>query len=445
MVNKLPQAILAIAAAVLLVGSAIAAGSDAPSKAPAKVASAPAPASSSAEHAMLTRAANALEKPEDVAGAGWQESAASLIDREKATHGAQLSAVVDGAKGDLSKALADVAQTLNMPSLVPRVEQHQAQQGPKGANSKTNKDLRYRIYVSQAMGEAALRSVMEYAAGRNDTVIVLRGVTKGQKVAEMQIWLGNLVRKQVEAREPLPNIEIDPTLFSEHGVSVVPTLEKLDASGAVVATVRGVTDTSWLDTRIAAGSKGDIGAFGPTVAVSELDLLEAFQQKVKDFDWQAWKEKAASDYWKKAPFTELEKATEYRERTVDPTVVVPQDIVAPNGVVVARQGDKFNPLDSIGFHQTLVIFDATDKAQLAFARKVVKDAAGQKVKLITTSMDRSGGFDGYVQMENDLEHPVYMLNAPVRDTFHIERVPSTVQARGSVFVITEVPVHQGVN
>ena len=335
----------------------------------------------------------------------------------------------------MRKALSEAARTMNLPSPVPSAGK---------AFAAPPKEMRtYRIYVSQAMGEGGLREAMAFAAGRADTVLVLRGPLKGQTVSQLQALLGGYVKDQAVKHDPIPNIEVDPTVFTEHQITAAPTMEKLDASGNVVASVRGVLDPAWIDREVAAGRKGDLGARGQTYPVTEIDMLEAFQQKAREFDWEGWKKRAGEDYWKKTAFTELARATVHRVREIDPTVVVPKDIVTPDGKVIARAGDSFNPLESVGFHQTLVIYDATDPAQVAFARQALADARGGKVKLITTSVDREKGADGYVDMEFEMKHPVYMLNTAVRDTFHLERVPSTVTATKNRFVITEVPVHQG--
>jgi len=405
--------------------------------APAGAQTSPASAASvnAADTAALQRAADAIDRPEAYAGAGWQQSADAAIKAQQKVNGSTLKAIVDSSPADLRKVLAEAARTMNLPSPV------QTPTKPFGAQRKETRT--YRLYVSQAMGEGGLREAMAYASGRADTVLVLRGPLEGQTVSQLQRLLAGYVKDAAVNQEPIPNVEVDPTVFTDHHVTSVPTLEKLDASGNVVASVRGVLDPAWIDRKIADGAKGDLGAHGQTYPVTEIDLLEAFQQKAREFDWEKWKTKAAEDYWKKAPFTELPLATTARVRQIDPTVVVPKDIVTPDGKVIARAGETFNPLESVGFHQTLVIYDATDPLQVAFARKVLAEARGAKVKLITTAVDREKGADGYIDMEIAMKHPVYMLNSAVRDAFHLERVPSTVTATTNRFVVTEVPVHQG--
>ncbi|UJJ60571.1 TrbC family F-type conjugative pilus assembly protein [Rhodanobacter denitrificans] len=389
-----------------------------------------------ADRAGLVRAADAIDHPEAYAGSGWQASADAAVAAQRARNGEDLKAIADSSPEAMRKVLSDAARTMNLPSPVAAASGKVFAERPKEQRT-------YRLYVSQSMGAGGLRAAMAYAAGRADTVLVLRGPLKGQTVSQLQVLLAGYVKDQAVKHEPIPNIEVDPTVFTDHKVTSVPTLEKLDASGNVVASVRGVLDLAWIDREVAGGAKGDLGSHGQTYPVSEIDLLQAFEQKAQDFDWETWKAKAAESYWKKAPFTELPLATARRVREIDPTVVVPKDIVTPDGKVIAKAGDAFNPLESIGFHQTLVIYDATDPAQVDFARQALAAARGAKVKLITTAVDREKGADGYVDMEVAMDHPVYMLNAAVRDAFHLERVPSTVTATKNRFVVTEVPVHQG--
>ena len=46
-------------------------------------------------------------------------------------------------------------------------------------------------------------------------------------------------------------------------------------------------------------------------------------------------------------------------------------------------------------------------------------------------------------MEDILDAPVYLLTPDVRTRFALERVPAFIEARGRVFVVTEVPPEDG--
>ena len=101
------------------------------------------------------------------------------------------------------------------------------------------------------------------------------------------------------------------------------------------------------------------------------------------------------------------------------------------------------PLDQGRFHQKLLIFDETDPDQVAFAKEFLHENPITRVMLITTTVDRDKGWSGYRDTENKLHHAVYLLNGRVVATWKLKAVPSVVKARGSVFVVNEVPVHHG--
>jgi len=141
---------------------------------------------------------------------------------------------------------------------------------------------------------------------------------------------------------------------------------------------------------------------------------------------------------------ELPPATQARQRSVDPTIEVKDDIVTPDGQYIAHKGDRFNPLtDGPGFHQTVLVFDGSDAKQVEFVTNFVKANADKKVTLITTGIDRHEGWEGFNQLQNKAGRAVYLLNSVFQDTFHIEHVPSIVSAKDATFIVTEVPVHQG--
>jgi conjugal transfer pilus assembly protein TraW len=110
-----------------------------------------------------------------------------------------------------------------------------------------------------------------------------------------------------------------------------------------------------------------------------------------------------------------------------------------DGTVLVRAGDQVNPLDRLPFTQRLVVFDAAIRA-----RWPPPGASGGRPAsgACSTSPPRSSGgrgWDGLAAVEDTLDAPVYLLTPDVRARFALERVPATVEARGRVFVVAEVP------
>src|SRR5690606_6450482 len=106
---------------------------------------------------------------------------------------------------------------------------------------------KYRLLVSRSMGEAAIKRAMEIAETHPDMVIVFRGLLPGERVTDLIALLGKL-RPPAEG-EPMANVTLDPTAFSDANVTVVPRLERLDDEGNVLAWARGVANPDWIEER----------------------------------------------------------------------------------------------------------------------------------------------------------------------------------------------------
>ena len=326
------------------------------------------------------------------------------------------------------------------------------------------------IYASTSLGEAGLLDILEEAAGRDDVLVVFRGMKPNQKLQQFVREIHNLVRRFGE--DKMPNIVIDPNRFRHAGVTVAPTLT-LEENDHVLAKVQGITGIRWLQSKTdgklgngkqdegnpSAGGVGndasvgnagnpsngeiktlDFGTQGPIREIAEVDLIEEMQRRVTQIDWTAKKREALARFWGHTQFYELPEATEDRERLIDPSVTAPRDVIAPDGTLIVRAGQRVNPLDRLPFTQRLVVFDATSPAQVEFAMKLGKEAAPRRVTYIATRLDRESGWDGLGKIETALNAPVFLLTPDLRDRFQLERLPATVEAKGKAFAVKEFKV-----
>ena len=291
-----------------------------------------------------------------------------------------------------------------------------------------------------------------------------------QKLQQFVREIHNLVRRFGE--DKMPNIVIDPNRFRHAGVTVAPTLT-LEENDHVLAKVQGITGIRWLQSKTdgklgngkqdegnpSAGGVGndasvgnagnpsngeiktlDFGTQGPIREIAEVDLIEEMQRRVTQIDWTAKKREALARFWGHTQFYELPEATEDRERLIDPSVTAPRDVIAPDGTLIVRAGQRVNPLDRLPFTQRLVVFDATSPAQVEFAMKLGKEAAPRRVTYIATRLDRESGWDGLGKIETALNAPVFLLTPDLRDRFQLERLPATVEAKGKAFAVKEFKV-----
>ena len=314
------------------------------------------------------------------------------------------------------------------------------------------------LYASTSLGEAGLLDILEEAAGRDDVLVVFRGMRPGQKVHDFIREVHALARRFDEGKQP--HIVIDPNRFRSAGVTVAPTLTLEEGSrlsdrlrlgnGRVLAKVRGVIGTAWLQSRMDKqkndGAKTlDLGTHGPTREIAEVDLIEEMQRRVAQIDWVAKKREALARFWDHTTFHELPEATEDRSRQIDLTVTAPRDVTAPDGTVIVRAGQSVNPLEQLPFTQRLVIFDATRPAQVELAKRQGREAGQRRVTYISTRLDRAAGWEGLEKIETDLGAPVYLLTPDLRDRFRLEHVPAVVEAKDRRFVIREFKVGTGAN
>ena len=320
------------------------------------------------------------------------------------------------------------------------------------------------IYASTSLGEAGLLDILEEAAGRDDMLVVFRGMKPGQKLQQFVREIHALARRFGEDKQP--HVAIDPNRFRHTNVTVAPTLT-LEESGKVLARVQGITGIQWLrsktDGRLDNGKqdKGnpsdggigkppsgeiktlDLGIQGPTREIAEVDLIEEMQRRAAQIDWAAKKREVLARFWEHTEFYPLPEATENRERLIDPSVIAPRDVTAPDGTLIVRAGQHINPLDRLPFTQRLVVFDTTSPAQVEIALKLGKEAAPRRVTYIATRLDRETGWNGLEKVETALSAPVYLLTPDLRERFQLERSPATVEARGKAFAVREFKMMVG--
>lgn len=313
---------------------------------------------------------------------------------------------------------------------------------PDGINaSHGDEGVRYRLYVSMAMGEAALKQAMEYGIKYNRSmVLAMRGPMPGEKLDPMIYRMMNMIGGVHKGME-VPNIEINPPSFTQNSVTTVPTLVALDGDGQVVAKVRGVMNPEWIEDEIKAGHKGDLGAHGATTEIAEIDLLEAIIAKAKADDPKALAEKARRDIWKGIPFQPLPETREKRIRELDPGFTVTEDIPLPDGTFLARKGDYINPLDQaeFSFPEAIVVIDATKPDQVRFARILNRELKDNGVITLLSNLDREKGWETLGGLAREFAAQPYLLTSDIKQRFRLESVPTVITVVDKKILVQELP------
>jgi len=132
------------------------------------------------------------------------------------------------------------------------------------------------------------------------------------------------------------------------------------------------------------------------------------------------------------PVEGLKAAVRPRTTFYDPTLVVNEDIVAPDGTVIARKGQRVNPLDQVAWPSVWIFADWRDPAQV---REVAARVASgtEPLRVVLT-----GG--SFVAASKALDRQVFFdQNGLLVRKFGITSTPATVRQEGQRLRIDEFP------
>ncbi|PHM72194.1 TrbC family F-type conjugative pilus assembly protein [Xenorhabdus sp. KJ12.1] len=288
----------------------------------------------------------------------------------------------------------------------------------------------YYILVSSSLSDDELRYILSQYKDRNDVALVIQGVKdKNNILSELTHWQQLVLNSGSSAP-----VNLDPTIFKSYNVTSVPTIIH-EKDGKLVARVSGISNVSYLKDK-----KGNLGTAGPIKDISEINLLDIIEERIKNLDFDKMKTDALDNYWKKQKFSTFPDALEYRQKTINPSVIIPQDIVAPNGQVIAKKG-RINPLEVIPFRLKLIFFDARSDWQRQIAKREYQNAkSGIQPILITTNVYGDGWqtFQDATQMYGEKSR-LYMIQPGMSERFGVSALPSIVTSNGSQYIVDEYP------
>jgi conjugal transfer pilus assembly protein TraW len=288
------------------------------------------------------------------------------------------------------------------------------------------------MFVSFSLGDAVLKGIFQEASGQDDVLLVFRGPKPRQKLPGFFADLKALLKDI----DPVPNIVIDPTHFQKWRVTTVPEIV-VEAQGRALVRVKGVTSLDWVKSRQNAGRQGDLGRFGEVYDIAEIDLLEAIKSRLATLDGPRMRQQAIDRFWQKRQFEMLPASREDRDRLIDLTVTAPRDLMAPNGNLIIRAGHTVNPLDQMAFGLCLIVFDATQSAQVDTVKQLSCRYKNARVLYLATQLSREDGWEGIKNLETMLDAPVYLLTPDVRQRFQLQHVPAVVEQSGNRIVVRE--------
>lgn len=311
------------------------------------------------------------------------------------------------------------------------------------AHSETRdpKGPRTYIFVSQSLGQEMLREIVWENRGHKDRVMVFRGFPEGQSLKGFVAGFRSLIEGM--ERKDIPPITIDPERFAQYGITQVPAIVRDDPKGNR-HTVIGIHQVDWLNrqTSVSPGSK-DYGQRGETLSISESDLLEQVKERARTFNWAAYKQDVQDKFWQDAHFESLPEAKSDREFWIDPTFTVPRELKDAKGHLIAAAGQRVNPLETLPFHQKLIVFNGARPSEVDWVFAELNKENSNRITLITTEMDRNTGWSGLQLLQKKLGARVFLLNPAIRRRFKLAATPSIIESVDRKFRIREIGMRIG--
>lgn len=291
------------------------------------------------------------------------------------------------------------------------------------------------VFISQSQTDNDIKAALDAAVHYGATVF-LRGILPGSTLDKGALR----VQRIAGSMDSVPNIAIDPRPFQQFEVELVPTVVVATSINNYVK-VAGTLAVDYATERLRDHQYGDLGSRGQTLPILEPDLVEDFKARILAIDWEAKKRDAAKRMFRSLNIISLPKAVESATRTVDPTVVLANDIAMPDGRLIAVAGSSFNPLKAFGMSRQIVVFDATDAKQLKFAKSIADSELFQNriAVLITTEVDRDRGMESFREISESLRpHKVFFLDDAVRERLSVRVVPTVAKSDGTNLLLREI-------
>lgn len=194
--------------------------------------------------------------------------------------------------------------------------------------------------------------------------------------------------------------------------------------------------------QVAAGAVStDLGVVGKVYPVAEHSLLDVLMERLKQAQSSgefARIEQAARQLWQayaqQPPGQHFPRVPKARTRQLDMSLTVEHDLADADDNVFAKAGTKVNPLAMMQLSKDILLFDATDAAQAAWARRYIA-ASERPIKPIVTA-------GPVLQLMQDWNVQLWFdQGGYLAKRFRIQYLPVVLRQRGELLELEEVVVH----
>ncbi|KQP23392.1 type-F conjugative transfer system protein TraW [Pseudorhodoferax sp. Leaf267] len=191
--------------------------------------------------------------------------------------------------------------------------------------------------------------------------------------------------------------------------------------------------------RLAAAT--DLGTLGPTYPIAEPHLLQQIAQRLGALQRagelvkleQAARSRSTHIVRHPPPVEAVRTTTAARSFRVDPSVVLAENVLGPQGELLFAAGTRANPLDVVQLSRPLLFFDARDPRQVQQARVLQAGQPGRPKPVLT------GG--SYLDLMQAWGVPVYYdQRGLLTRRLGIAQVPALVSQEGRQLRVDELEV-----
>lgn len=189
----------------------------------------------------------------------------------------------------------------------------------------------------------------------------------------------------------------------------------------------------------ALATANDLGVIGQTYDITERDLIEVMQSKLRAMKKTGELAKFEEDYKKRAidgiehpkPIPGIQATATANTHYYDPSMVTDKDIADATGKILYPRGTRVNPLDYIGWNKYLLFVDGRDAKQLAFSKKITA-LSDKPVKLVLVAGEP------LALMRKWKQSIYYDQGGKLTKRFSITQVPAIVRQEGKRLRIDEL-------
>jgi len=181
----------------------------------------------------------------------------------------------------------------------------------------------------------------------------------------------------------------------------------------------------------------DLGRYGNLWSIEEQDGVEQMIDKLrgmeKDGSLRKLQEKYRDDFVHRMEnppaIAGISTAQENRSYLVDPSIVTSEPVVNADGAVVVPPGTRINPFDYTSWSKAVVLIDARDEKQVAFAKARIEKHPEDKIIL-------TGG--SFLKLMREMNVKVYYdIGGAFTSRFGLTRVPAIVSQEGKALRVQE--------